>query len=286
MKIVEMAEKCTYKGSIGHDGKVLDTGGWHCPKNYPDYKITWARFPLYKDWLNGCPSCTDGVILTDVRDAYFQRDPFATAVQLQMQHPLMVFEEIYPELDNTNWLIDFPVTSCKNFTVGNTPMLCSGTIMGNRGGIIGYIDTMVEEFDVWMKQANCRIDMPGDDQSVHNYLYYTNRLEKAVAIPHRTGPLHVVGWPAARIWQHAIEEAKEQGMKESGFSELADFYVNDDKWQAWLPEKLSLLDPETGLIVNKDGSSSAQVHQVDRFGSLNRKWLAHMNAKGWPYNKE
>jgi len=42
-------------------------------KAYPDYKITWARFLFYRDWLNDCPWCTDGVILTDVRDAYFQR---------------------------------------------------------------------------------------------------------------------------------------------------------------------------------------------------------------------
>ena len=56
-------------------GKILDTQvsqEWHCPKAYPDYKLTWARFPLYRDWLAACPTCTDGVMLTDVRDAFFQ----------------------------------------------------------------------------------------------------------------------------------------------------------------------------------------------------------------------
>lgn len=45
---------------------------WHCPASYPDYKMTWSRFPFYRDWLANCPSCTDGVMLTDVRDVFFQ----------------------------------------------------------------------------------------------------------------------------------------------------------------------------------------------------------------------
>ena len=72
---IEPADQCTHHGSIGSDGKPLDTNNsheWHCPKNYPDYKISWARFFMYKDWLKECPSCTDGIMLTDARDAFFQ----------------------------------------------------------------------------------------------------------------------------------------------------------------------------------------------------------------------
>ena len=137
---------------------------WHCPKTYPDYKITWARFLFYKDWLADCPSCTDGVMLTDVRDAVFKRvsvlvnplsgimilsnlycclqDPFATAVQLKQQAPLMLFEE-HPTMKNTHWLTDIPVTSCRAHKVGATQVLCSGSVMGSRGGILDYIKVMV-----------------------------------------------------------------------------------------------------------------------------------------------
>ncbi len=71
---VEDAEKCTFDGYIGNEGIPIDmkANGWHCPKDYPDYKLMWARFFLYKDWLKACPACTDGIMLTDVRDAYFQ----------------------------------------------------------------------------------------------------------------------------------------------------------------------------------------------------------------------
>jgi hypothetical protein len=71
---IESAEQCTHHGVIGSDGKPLDTNNsheWHCPKNYPDYKISWARLFMYKDWLNDCPLCTDGIMLTDARDNIF-----------------------------------------------------------------------------------------------------------------------------------------------------------------------------------------------------------------------
>ena len=277
-KVVEMADKCTYNGTIGNEGTPINMKGWHCAKAYPDYKITWGRFPLYKDWLHECPTCTDGVIVTDVRDAFFQRDPFQTETKPQ---PLMLFEE-HANLTNTNWLTDFPVTSCKNYTVGAVPMLCSGSVMGTRQGILDYIDVMIEEFDVWKEKEKCRIDMVGDDQSIHNYLYYTNRFKNAVAIPYRTGPIHVVGFPAARIFEKATKEAKEQGVDFLGNNQ---FYVKDDKWQEWLPKEYDLIDPNTGLIVNKDGSPSAQVHQNDRFGQLMSFWFGKMEKEGWPYNK-
>jgi len=268
-KVIEMASNCTF-----------NVKNWHCPKAYPDYKITWARFPMYRDWLNECPECTDGIILTDVRDVYWQRDPFTTAGKLGMEHNLMVFEEIFPALDTTHWLTKFPVDQCKKFNFGKTPMLCSGSVMGSREGIIDYVNTMVEEFDVWIKDENCRIDLVGDDQSVHNYLYYAGKLEGAVAIPYRTGPVHVVGWIANKMWRTAEEQAKKENRIANNF------YLHDDIYQEWLPQQYEFIDPETGLILNLDGSPSAQVHQVDRFGTLNLRWLQKMRDDDWPYNKE
>ena len=47
IKYVERAEKCTYNGTIGEKGVQIDmqkSSEWHCPKDYPDYKITWRDF--------------------------------------------------------------------------------------------------------------------------------------------------------------------------------------------------------------------------------------------------
>jgi hypothetical protein len=50
-------------------------------------------------------------------------------------HPLMVFEET-SELDNEHWLTDWPVSACRKHKLGKSPMLCSGSVMGSREGIL------------------------------------------------------------------------------------------------------------------------------------------------------
>ena len=231
IKYIENAERCTYNGTKLNTGEIIDmqkAKGWKCSKDHPDYKITWGRFVHYKDWLEKCTQCTDGVILTDVRDAYFQRDPFVTAVERNQQHSLMVFEED-PALDNTNWLTVIPVRACRKHTVGNTRMLCSGSTMGSREGILEYLNVMKEEFDYWKGREECRLSMKGDDQSIHNYLYYSGRFKHAVSVPYREGPINVVGYRAARISDQAMKEAKEKGLDKVNW----DFYVRN-RWQEWL----------------------------------------------------
>ena len=62
-------------------------------------------------------------------------------------------------------------------------------------------------------------------------MYWTGRLKNAVTIPHRTGPIHVVGYQAARI--------KEQIEKDGKTPEM-------NAWNTWLPEKYGLIDQNTG----------------------------------------
>jgi hypothetical protein len=92
-------------------------------------------------------------------------DPFVTALERKQVHPLMVFQET-PDLNNEHWLTNWPVNSCRKHTVGKTPVLCSGSVMGSREGILDYINVMEEEFKYWMQRENCRIDNRGDDQSI------------------------------------------------------------------------------------------------------------------------
>ena len=99
----------------------------------------------------------------------------------------MLFEE-HPNMKNTHWLTNLPVTSCRKYTVGKTPVLCSGSTMGSREGILDYINVMVvrffhigtlldynisnilllvptllqEEFDYWKTRQECRVELKGD----------------------------------------------------------------------------------------------------------------------------
>lgn len=125
--------------------------------------------------------------------------------------------------------------------------------------------------------------MPGDDQSIHNYLYYTHQLNpKTVAVPHRTGPIHVVGVEADLIFRSILQEAvdKEHGkdlMEAESYLNSHRYHgSNETNWRDWLGSQYSLTDPETGYILNLDGTPSAQVHQHDRFGVAMEFWLNHM----------
>uniref|UniRef100_A0A7S4S646 Uncharacterized protein n=2 Tax=Ditylum brightwellii TaxID=49249 RepID=A0A7S4S646_9STRA len=272
---------CTYFNYTTVDG--IPSTDQVCSTDYPDYKIQWGRFPMARDWLLQCEECTDGVMLTDTRDAYFQSDPFE---YIEEPHPIMVFEEMFPNITTNHWLTNTPVEYCRETTIlanESLPMLCSGSTMGSREGILEYIDVMVKEFDYWKERENCRSDMVGDDQAIHNYVFYNKQLKGAVAIPHRTGAIHVVGFMADIIFRNVIRKRVKMGLSEDKFE--AEEYVNshgykmslgepseEDRWRDWMVhQNLGLgedgfMDRETGFILNLDGKPSPQVHQYDRFG--------------------
>jgi len=201
----------------------------------------------------------------------------------QQKHSLLVFEE-HPYNTNEHWLTDLPVMACRKYKVGPTPVLCSGGTMGTRDGILDYLRVMAEEYEYWISEPNCWQQGYGDDQLIHNYLYYTRRFNNVKALKHRTGPIHVVGFEASQIQEKATKEAESKGLSSSSSGLPDDYYVTDNVWQKWLPDELGLLDQATGMIVNVDGAPSAQVHQCDRFGVLQNRWFQEMQERGWPYN--
>lgn len=83
----------------------------------------------------------------------------------------MLFEE-HPHMKNTHWLTDVPVSSCRKHKVGSTQVLCSGSTMGSREGILEYIDIMIEEFDYWKTRSECRLNMRGDVSIKYEYHHY------------------------------------------------------------------------------------------------------------------
>lgn len=100
-----------------------------CVKPYTDLKARWGRFPLLRDYLRECKECIGDVLVTDVRDTYFQCDPFSyTAPPIR---GLQVFEE-ERRMRTTNWLVKWPVEECKGVTY-DEPMLCSGKREWQRG---------------------------------------------------------------------------------------------------------------------------------------------------------
>lgn len=232
-----------------------------CVKPYVDIKLRWSRFPLARDWLEACETCTGPVLITDVRDVYFQADPFGP--QTPIVKGLHVFEE-HESVTTTNWMVSHPIPTCKGVHIGDHPMICSGTTIGTRESMIEYINVMYDEFKLWMKDEKCHFQMNGDDQSIHNYLYYTGKLPFATSFPFRTGIVNTIGALAARIRLDHIDYWKSKGKTQGESMAIPYRGANFEKNQ-WIDLKMNLTD-DRGYLTNFDGTRSPVVHQLDRWG--------------------
>lgn len=258
MKTIETTP-CTYK--IERDS---------CAKEYPDIKLRWSRFPLIRDWLQECEACTGPVLITDVRDTFFQDDPFG--VGAPVVEGLQVFEE-NPIQTTMHWLIDVPVKACKGISI-DKPMLCSGSTIGTRDAMIKYLERMYEEMKAWISEPKCReFKGNGDDQSIHNYLYYTGQFPYATAILPRSGIVNTVGVDGANILKAHKKYWESQGKSPE---QIESKKFNGAEGENWLGKvdflQYELTDSE-GFFVNVDGSRSRMIHQYDRFGNRIEEWL-------------
>jgi len=213
-----------------------------CVHPYPELKARWSRFPLLRDYLVECLECTGPVLVTDVRDVFFQRDPFGEGSE--QVEGLQVFEE-YKSQTTNHKLVKGPVAKCKHMSLGNKPMLCSGTTIGTRDSMIQYLTIMEEEMRQWMKDSNCCCNvLNGDDQSIHNYLYYTKRLPFATAVPNRMGTVNTVGVQGAKIWNAHIQSRMELLItnQQTAVGMLMD--GSDGNGDRWLGDHFGLTDSE------------------------------------------
>jgi hypothetical protein len=274
-----------------------------CAAPYPNIKIRWARFPLARDWLLECETCTGPVLITDVRDAYFQLNPFGEGSPVV--DSLQVFEE-NPSQTTEHWLIEWPVRECRGATF-KKPMLCSGSTIGTRDDMIKYLESMYEEMKAWAADPKCHFQINGDDQSIHNYLFYSGRLPFAKAIPPRTGIVNTVGVDGSNIFERShmdkwtslgksrgqARDIEYDGATENNWLgnhntvtyKLIDneaFFITSDGRQCkleyeWIADQSTVsykLLNDQGLFVNVDGSVSRMIHQFDRFGpQLEQGWL-------------
>ena len=260
---------CTYQSTDPSD-KTDIFARTTCSHPYPDIKIRWSRFPLQRDWLSECQTCTGPVLVMDVRDAYFQLDPFGPG-----SGPisgLQVFEE-HPSQTTAHWLVKPIVQKCKGVEFVK-PMLCSGTTIGTRAAMLKYLEIMYEEMKVWISTPTCRFNLNGDDQTIHNYLYYTGQLPFATAIPNRYGIVNTVGVEGSKIFKEKRKRYMDAGMPQGD----AGAYPYDGATATtWIGPQYNVAD-ESGMFTQHDGKTRSRViHQFDRYGVPFLNWMSKQN---------
>jgi capsular polysaccharide biosynthesis protein len=133
-----------------------------------------SRYFGYRDFLRREASSYRSVLLTDVRDVYFQSDPFAIrhpkAVCFALEDTKIMWEKL-----NQSWVRDVYGEDVLQ-TIAANHVTCAGTLIGTTEGILTYLDLLCAELS---DRAYDR--SRSYDQGIHNYILWKLQPEWAWA---------------------------------------------------------------------------------------------------------
>jgi hypothetical protein len=136
------------------------------PINYFNY-----RHYLYYDYLLKNRDSYENVLLTDVRDVYFQDDPFSFETGNSLYCALEgAGSKIKDCSYNSPWMRYIYGQEALD-GIGNNLISCAGTTWGKVDIILGYLEKMLGEIE---KVPDAKVAI---DQAIHNYMIYTGMLD-------------------------------------------------------------------------------------------------------------
>ena len=181
----------------------------HNFKSLPDPIILFNyRYFLYYDYLLKNPGRFANVLLTDIRDVVFQRDPFE----------IITTDALYIALENStvdgcgytgNWIRAGYGQSVLD-EVKSMPLSCSGTTLGPAAHILRYLKAMVMEILKVRDAYHCFC------QGIHNVLLHTGQLEPTVRINNNDGLIMTVGGHMTSTELHQLRYDKQGYMLGKG----------------------------------------------------------------------
>lgn len=151
------------------------------------FNVYCVRYPLYYLYLAQHPGKYAKVMLSDVRDVLFQRDPF----DFEFDDSLCFFME-----DDRQPMKKCPYNSMWLKSgygqevlqeLGEEIASCSGITIGSTAAVMNYLELMVDQ----MLRLKSQPD--GMDQGVHNYLLYKHEIKNVRLFPNRLGPVFTMG---------------------------------------------------------------------------------------------
>ncbi|CAL6339176.1 unnamed protein product [Bathycoccus prasinos] len=174
-----------------------------------------CRYHAYLKLILHFATKYDSILVSDVRDVFFQANPFSShpfgsANFLNSSTQLLLFSEGLNDIStkqatlrntrgNFRWLTNIYGYKKSNLLRDN-PVLCSGTTLGTKAGMVYYTRAMLYEAYLCLKRNPKTYDgrrghvcSGGADQGFHNYLFWNNMLNASVALLNAAGPVYTVG---------------------------------------------------------------------------------------------
>jgi hypothetical protein len=149
------------------------------------------RYRLYLQFLRRHGKRYRRVLLTDVRDVYFQRPPF----EGDPGHDLVFFEEHERHLLgncpwNAQWLAHLLGAEALD-RLGSRITLCAGTTLGTPDALIFYLERYLQTL-----QTAANLDYRLGDQAIHNSVVYEHLDDCPFSLlrcPNVRGPVYTIG---------------------------------------------------------------------------------------------
>ena len=205
--------------------------------------VATARYELYWIWsIHYKPESR--ILLVDVRDTYFQLNPFHNVPKLSPSNVkkgnLYLFGENHNATSisrsnyNRRWITQaYGLEKMKK--IADKMVICSGATMGDANAIESYLRVMVKQFD----DTKCKAT--GCDQGFHNYIFYYDLLKDA------NGIKDVIVFEQGKGIVNNLAAMRTKPLREWG-----------------------VLDNETNHVLNWDKTISPVVHQFDRDDELKK----------------
>ena len=176
--------------------KLLDVDVVSLPQeeHFSGMAVSITRFMLYQAVLSRQGDAYEGVMLTDVRDVLFQRDPF----EFDYSGKVCCFLEddgmrIQDCPMNAEWLRSkYGETTLAR--IGHNPISCVGTIIGSVPQVLLYLERLLEDLQP-------PFNIPGDDTAVHNYMLYTHQITDVSLFANENGPVMTLGYKKTHSFQ-------------------------------------------------------------------------------------
>jgi len=174
-----------------------------------------CRYHVYMEFVNHYVTEKEVALISDVRDVFFQDNPFTSIPFgannfLNKSVELLLFSEGLNDISKGNatlrntrgnfrWLRNIYGPQ-KSFDIGQKPVLCSGTTIGTKEGLLYYTRAIVLEGYLCLKRNPRKFDgkrghvcSGGADQAFHNYLFWNHLLDKATFLHNAAGPVYTIG---------------------------------------------------------------------------------------------
>ena len=146
------------------------------------------RFLVYDRFLDHSEEDFSQILLTDVRDVIFQKDPFC--IELGEQSYGFFSEGAQLKIASCKWnsgwiLRQFGEEVLKR--MAHNPISCSGTILGTSPAIQKYLKLFLKTM------SDYRCFEIGGDQGLHNFLIGSSQIQDFHMFPSETGPVIAMG---------------------------------------------------------------------------------------------